>query len=91
MYIAYRRVHRIFPRGGENSKLKVLALAKRPPPEKISPTFRGGGEIFPEGGENPEESYEIGARRAPKFFLGKFCLNIGHQGLRPPLNKFCGG
>ena len=75
-----------FPQGGgENSKWKILARAIFfAPPEKFSPTLRGGGEIFPEGGENPEESYKIGARRAPKIFLGKFCSNIGHQGLRPP-------
>ena len=80
-----RRVQGILPRGG-GRKFKIKSFGMRearaiffaPPPEKFSPTLRGGGEIFPEGGETPEESYKIGARRAPKFFSGKFCVNIGH-------------
>ena len=49
----YHQAHaQDFPQGGG-------AQFFLPPPEKISPTLRGGGKIFPEGGENPEESYKI--------------------------------
>ena len=59
-----------FPQGG-GRKFKIKSFGARDffrPPEKFSPTLRGGGEIFSEGGENPEESYKFGDHRAPIFF-----------------------
>ena len=72
-YIADRRVHRIFPRGSENSRKKVLACAKRawffcPPPLGNFRPPSGGGEIFPEGGEKKISVTLKRARSARDFF-----------------------
>ena len=72
MCIMHRRVQGIFPGGAkiQNKKFWRAQSARdffRPPLRNFRPPS-GGGEIFPEGGENPEESYKIGARRAPKKF-----------------------
>ena len=94
--IRIRRVHRNFPRGGENSKLKVLACAKRarffsPPSEKFSPTFRGGRD-FPRGGRKSWRKLQNRRPQGAKKKFRKILLEyLLARTSPPPLSKFSGG
>ena len=77
-------VHRIFPRGGgENAKWKVLVHAKRAlffcNPWDIFAIPQGGARFSQRGAKILKK-----VTKPPKKNLGKFSLNIGRQGLRPP-------